>query len=818
MIKLGLLHIEEFRGIRQLDIDFNYESFAVHGPNGSGKSGVVDAVGFALSGTVARLTGAGTGSVSVRSHAPHVTAKDDPDAARVSLTFKDLDSGQVGTITRTVKDPLNFNLTPDTLELRAALESALQHPEFTLSRRELIKFILAESGKRSEEVQALLQLKKLDDNRKLLRSALTKVQNDKKSAEVTVATAKSSVELHLSITDLTPDKVKAAINPHRKTLGLTELTEVKLDTNLKDGLEEKDDEKPFDKQSALREIQAYSNETDKDPTGIATATSELITALDKLVEGSDLELLKNRSFLESGLELIEDEGICPLCDKEWRTPQELRTHLAEKIESSKELAKVDQGIATKSLSLKNAIANERTLLTQLHTLSVTWSDKVDQEIFQKRLDLLLEFDTLLKTTQGCVDIKDRLEAGELSITKETNDALYRLNTKVNKQPDTSEKVKSRSHIVIAAERWTSFANARANQEQANRADTRAKIVYDDYCSVVDKELDDLYKSVESRFSAFYSKINQDDEGGFKAEFKPSAGKLDLLVDFYGIGMFPPGAYHSEGHQDGMGICLYLALVEKIMGKNFSLSVLDDVVMSVDVNHRRQFCELLKQEFPDTQFILTTHDEIWAKQMQTTGLIKSKSDIRFRGWSVESGPVYEQGQIFWDKIDSELGNDDIPSAAHKLRRGLEAELPDIAESLSARVPYRGDAKYDLGELLSSVKGRHTELLKKAKESASSWNKKDELEKVKAIDEIRKAATLSQDKENWAVNLQVHYNDWASMSKADFEPVAKAWRELLGLFTCTNEACESWIGVSFANGKEESLRCRCGDYNLNLVKKS
>ena len=818
MIKLGLLHIEEFRGIRQLDIDFDYESFVVHGPNGSGKSGVVDAVGFALSGTVARLSGAGTGSVSVRSHAPHVKVKDDPDAARVSLTFKDLDSGQTGTITRTVKDPTNFNLAPDTSELRVALDSALQHPEFTLSRRELIKFILAEAGKRSQEVQALLQLKKLDDNRKLLRSALTKVQSDKKATELAVSNAKGSLELHLEIKDLSADKVKNAVNLHRKILGLDELSDVNLTTNLKEGLEEKDDDKPFDKQSALREINAYIDEIGKDPTAMATANNELVESLGKLVDSSDLGLLKNRSFLETGLELTEDAGICPLCDKEWRTPQELKEHLIEKIESSKELARIDQDITAKSTSLKQAISSERALLKQVHALSVLWSEKIDQELIQKRLDLLLEFDTLLKTTQSCVDIKDRLEANELEVSKEVKDTVGRLKDKISKQPDTSEKAKSSSHLIIAAERWTSFASAKGNEEQAVRAEARAKIIYDEYCAVVDNELEDLYKNVEGRFSTFYSEINQDDEGGFKAVFKPSAGKLDLLVDFYGIGMFPPGAYHSEGHQDGMGICLYLALIEKIMGKNFSLSVLDDVVMSVDVNHRRQFCELLTKEFPDTQFILTTHDEIWAKQMQTTGLIKSKSDIRFRGWSVESGPIYEQGQVFWDRIDEDLKNDDVPSAAHKLRRGLEAELPDIAELLRARVPYRGDIKYELGELLSSVKGRHSELLKKAKESANSWNKKDELEKVKSIDDLRKAATLSKDKENWATNLQVHYNSWASMGKADFEPVVKAWRDFLNLFICGNESCESWVGVTAVAGKEESLRCRCGDYNLNLVKKS
>jgi hypothetical protein len=254
-----------------------------------------------------------------------------------------------------------------------------------------------------------------------------------------------------------------------------------------------------------------------------------------------------------------------------------------------------------------------------------------------------------------------------------------------------------------------------------------------------------------------------------------------------------------------------------MGKNFSLSVLDDVVMSVDVNHRRQFCELLSKEFPDTQFIVTTHDEIWAKQMKTTGLIKTKSDIRFRGWSVDNGPIYEQGEEFWDKIATDLKNDDVPGASHKLRRGLEAELPDIAEALGAKVAYRGDAKYELGELTDAVKSRHVGLLKAAKESANSWNKKDELEKIKQLDQVRIATALSQVRENWAVNLQVHFNDWANMTVGDFKPVVKAWHEFLDLFHCSNDACESWVGVTYNAGKEESLRCRCGDYNLNLIKK-
>lgn len=817
MIKLGVLHIEEFRGIRELDLDFNYQSFAVHGPNGSGKSGVVDAIGFALTGSIARLTGTGTGSVSVRHHAPHVKTKTDPDAARVSLTFKDTVSGQEGTITRTVKEASEFTLSPDTPELRNALESALAHPEITLSRRELIKFILAESSKRSQEVQALLQLDKIEVNRKALRSALTKVDTDRKNSVSNAQLAKQAVETHLEIENASAEEVKTAINKTRKILSLDELAEVKLSTNLKEGLDDEKDEKAFDKDSATRDVATYQAKLD-DSSELAKAITKFLSTCEQITKSGDLELLKNRSFLQTGLDLIADEGICPLCDTTWKTPEELKAHLFEKIESSKELARINGEILTDATALKEILLTERALLKPVHSQSVAWQAVADQEILQGRLDLLVEFDTLLKDSVSAFGLKERLEADALSHDDELKDTVKKLYEKIAKQPDTSERSKARSHLILAAEKWSNYAKTKLTEAAAQVAADRAKVIYDTYCAVADDTLESLYSDVETRFSEFYGAINQDDEGEFKAKFKPDGAKLELLVDFYGLGMFPPGAYHSEGHQDGMGICLYLALIEKIMGDNFSLSVLDDVVMSVDVNHRKQFCELLSNEFPNTQFIITTHDEIWAKQMQTTGLIKSKSDVRFRGWSVDNGPIYEQGKVFWDKIDDSLDKDEVSAAAHTLRRGLEAELPDIAEALGARVAYRGDAKYELGDFQHSVKGRHGDLLKLAAASADSWNNQDEKDKVQNLKNIRSAAALTQDRENWAVNLQVHYNDWATMTAAEFRDVVVAWRDFLKLFMCSNEDCEIWIAVTGRPGQEESLRCRCGNYNLNLLKKS
>jgi ABC-type multidrug transport system ATPase subunit len=818
VIKILKLHIEEFRGIRKLDLELKGDSFVVHGPNGSGKSGVVDAVGFALTGTIARLTGTGTGGLSVQKHGPHVHRRDDPGAAKVALTFRDPASGQVGTIERTVKHPASFKLTPDTPELRAVLNTVEQHPELTLSRREIIKFILAEAGKRAVEVQALLQLDSLDTQRKALRTAMSKVAKDVTAAEAALANARSAVSRHLDIPTLTPSEVLRIINEKRLVLDLPALTDVALDTDFNVGVDDQSAEVPFDKPSAVADIEALTtwlNELDARDAAFAKLR-DAVGALGD--DGAILDSLKYRSFIESGISLLIDDGVCPLCDRQWDSPEQLRAHLDEKIALSKEAARLEQAVKTAANEIGPLLAAGRGVVKPVRGLAASWGTAVSQLAIEAWDEGLVALATQLISVPGVLALRDRLEAGPLPVPPELLSQLHDLLELIKAKPDTSAKAQARNHLIIAAERWNALRLARVVDEIARAAHELATTVYQTFCEVADAALTALYDDVEGRFSEFYRQINAEDERAFKAELEPSAGKLDLLVDFYGLGMFPPGAYHSEGHQDGMGVCLYLALVEKLLGTEFSFAVLDDVVMSVDSNHRRQFCELLKKEFPSVQFVITTHDVVWAKQMQSSGLISRRAQVRFHGWSVESGPAAEQGADFWDKINDDLAKDDVPAAAHKLRRGLEAELPELAEDLRARLAYRGDARYELGELLNAITGRYNDLLGKAAHAANSWNNLDAKAQVGLLKAERDKAMLAQQQEQWTINALVHYNEWADMTSADFKPVVHTWREFLELFQCDNGDCESWIVVSGSPGNEDTLRCSCGTYALNLCSKA
>lgn len=75
MITIKQIRIQEFRGIRDLTLDIQGKNYAVYGPNGTGKSGVVDAIEFALTGNLSRMSGPGTGGINTIDHGPHVDKK-----------------------------------------------------------------------------------------------------------------------------------------------------------------------------------------------------------------------------------------------------------------------------------------------------------------------------------------------------------------------------------------------------------------------------------------------------------------------------------------------------------------------------------------------------------------------------------------------------------------------------------------------------------------------------------------------------------------------------------------------------------------------
>lgn len=816
MIRVEEITVHEFRGIRELTLDLKGSNFAVCGPNGTGKSGIVDALEFALTGNISRLSGAGTGGLSVKEHGPHVDSRNKPDQAYVTLKVTIPSLGKQATIHRSVKDAKSPTITPDDADVRDVFDAVALHPEFVLSRRELIRYVLSEPGKRSKEVQALLRLDEIETLRAVLQKIANassktseQLQPPKRDAGIALATA-------LQVTDLNVVNLLAQVNARRAVLSLPEITALTATTSLKDGLAS---QAGGAAPSRVPKVQAESDlkvlaealEALADASFVADCNAAKEACEDLAKDPAALEAVSREALLRSALKLFDGDH-CPVCDTAW-APEHFKQHVDEKLEHFAEVAARRKVIEEQFQSIAEKIDSARSALAAAKKYGPLLEPAVDVTplgAYQERLvgwsNQLGAFVPLSKSID-CLSVA--------AVAPDLSETLTALAAGVAAIPEPTEQEAARDYLLIGQEKLERHRTASLELKRAQDRAAKAAKVLELYGTVTTAALDAIYKEVETAFSDLYREVNRDDESAFTAQLTPSIGKLGFDVDFYGRGHFPPGAYHSEGHQDGMGLCLYLALMGHLQKAGFTFAVLDDVLMSVDSGHRREVCNLLRAQFPDTQFIVTTHDEIWLRHMKTAGLIQPGGSAHFRKWTVDLGPTEWDDKDVWDEIEADVASGKVQAAAGTLRHYLEYFAREICHRLRAKVEFHGDAQHSLGDLLLPALAAVGDAFKQGKKAANSWGNQPVVEAIAAQEAIFAEARKATNVDEWQLNKAVHYNEWASLHKADFEPVVAAFKQLVSVLKC--QTCSEVFYITPAFGNKEAFRCRCGIVNVSLLSK-
>lgn len=812
MIHIESLSIRSFRGIKRLDLSFGRKSFGICGDNGTGKSGVVDAIEFALTGNITRLTGEGFQGISVKVHGPHVDSREEPQNSIVALTGFLPSLNKTVTIERSMRRPQEPTITPTDEDVLKVVVKLAEHPEFALSRRDILKYVLARPGDRSKEVQDLLRI----DDVGTVRIGFQKLENSCKSevgkAEAEVEAATSRLIAALQIPELKGELLLKAVNERRAILGLEPLYALEKDTSLKSGVAAPvgGAKKPdFSKKSAMTDMETLIALVDGvDAVELSNSMAKVISTLQRFERNPTLLLnLKRQAFLKTGLGFVVDD-VCPLCDKEWDMGA-LKAHLQKKVDEASNAVKAKEEMSPDVLRIQKAITHLSSLIGGAERYGRALS--VPEGILPEWKGKLQVLSAQLTGLDDVSTIRPSLENGWRQLPSEGKGVLASVMEKVKTMPEASKEDEAKEFLILCQERLDVYREQRRRHSVAKEQYAVALKVSKAYTKSAEDVLKGLYQEVEGDFSRYYRLINHD-EAAFKGELIPSVGKLGFDVDFYGRGMFPPGAYHSEGHQDGMGLCLYLALMKKIMGEQFNFAVLDDVLMSVDVGHRKAVCRLLSTEFPVTQFIFTTHDTVWLKHMISEGIVSNKTVVHFRNWTVDDGPTVWDSKDLWTEIAEDLDKGDVPGAAHKLRRSLEFIFHELAGELRAKVEYRAGAIYDLGELLPPVCGAWQNLLEKAIKAAESWGKDDKVAVLKGVlDDLKDKLAKSQ-VEQWLINKAVHYTEWANFQKGDFQSVVAAFRGLVDCFRCAG--CQSWVRVNPPSGEREMLNCDCDTFGYTL----
>lgn len=819
-MKLVELEISNIRGVKHLKLIQNGKNFVVYGPNGSGKSTVVDAIDFLLTGQIKRLTGEGTGELSLRKHGPHIDSEPKEAIVRGLIKLQGLDDPIE--VERCMEQPTKL-IYDKSIEsyLKPILELA-KRSHYILTRKEILNYITSSPSNRAQQIQDLLNLNEIEIIRKKLVKISNKFKHDRDSLKNSLDLSKKGLFEVVNIEIYDEKKIIDFINHNRQILRGNLITELSIE-EIKLNLHPpsiKREQYIQDPKFLIKTIETLIiNLESKSQKRIREIENDLTKSIGKLKSISiNMKDVKELELIKLGLELIEPTGDCPLCKIPWEVGA-LQIFLTKRLSEINELNVILNKIKNETQELKlitsNILEGINNIIDNRKKISIK-----DISKFQSWMKKLREFFALInQPLENVVKMDFRsYNLNKILFPENIYEDLdhIRVNFVFDSFKLTPEQ-KAWDNLTKLVENLKVYFLTIENLKLKREIYNRAEILKESYLNARDKVLRNLYDTIRERFEELYKKIHGLDEDQFKSNLEPDGAGIKFEVDFYGKGNYPPHALHSEGHQDSMGICLYLALAEKVNEGLINLIILDDVVMSIDSGHRRSICNILKSFFPHFQFIITTHDKTWMNQLKTEKVILSKNLIEFYNWNIKTGPKHNNLETdIWVNIYDYLNKRNIPNAAFTLRRGLEQFFSIICDNLQVKVVYKINGRYELGNFLSPAISIYKKLLKKAKISAESWGKKEEFEELNTQSSIVSQIFSRTHAEQWAVNAAVHYNNWADLSLNDFEPVVEAFEDLCQLFLC-NE-CGGYIQLLKDSSMQDvNISCACGGFYWNLIKK-
>ncbi|MFZ0441503.1 MAG: AAA family ATPase [Methanobacterium sp.] len=812
-MKLLELEIHNFRGIRDLTIEPQGKNFLIYGPNGSGKSAVVDALDFLLTGQISRMKGRGTKDITLKKHGPHVDYPAEDAWIKAKVKIHGLD--EPVEIKRSLDRPNSLICEDSIRDLINPVIELASRGQHVLTRREILNYVTADSGTRGKQIQTLLKITDVEKTRNILVKVKNTLKNDFIGAKSSLNTISAVIISNVGLKNYDEGLILGFVNTNRSTLNAGPLKDLKS-ASIKEGIEAQILSSDIAVNTQLLKLdieKLHEINSDKNKKNITDIDLELRELKAKISSDHRMEdTLEHLKLTRLGLDLLGPEGNCPLCDTPWET-ENLSEHLKHKIEIFKDAAQnldrlselTDELIleVNHTLASLNEIMNSAEILeleTELNVLK-SWNNEL------KKLLFVLEAEEYPNPKFNEKMVEVLLTPVNLDVIL---DNIY--SAAIEKTPEPSEEQTAWDNLTRLEENLKNHEKSIDYCSKSFESYKKSEILYKTFLESRDNILNQLYTEIKDRFVELYRELHLDDEMEFKAIIVSEGAGVDFKVDFHGRGVNPPNALHSEGHQDSMGICLYLALAERLTKGFIDIIILDDVMMSVDAPHRREICNLLANFFKGRQFFITTHDQTWARQLQSEGVIKARNRIEFSNWTIENGPSVNISGDIWEEIDDDLERNDIPSAAAKLRRGSEEYFTQVCAALHAPVRFNLSGQYELGDLLSGAISEYRSELKHAKDAANSWGNDEEMERLIKIDDLSKNVFKRFNMERWAVNPALHYNQWADFTPQDFKPVVDIFSKLFSIFQC--DKCGTLLHLVINGPRPEAVKCNCGKVNWNL----
>ncbi len=703
-VKIKKISIRAFRGIPDLELELDGKSLLLEGETGSGKSSIVEALEYFFTGTVSHLEGVQV--LSLRRHGPHVNFT--PQDVNIDITF---DPGNIF-LSRTFASAPS---PPD--ELKDYFE-VTEEGTFILHRSQILEFITVQPAERFRVIGSIIGVEPLDNvelEMMRLRDDL-KGNLESKSSQQRQALQSLSTILSAEVTDV--DSVVPALNNMLQAAGLPLISSLnELDAYA---------EAILGKMGSAERLHALTevSETAKGlfiSQGTVEQLRDFNNGVTELLEDEVKGDLRIANLLETGKSVIEQERmkICPLCEHPI-CRQRVLQRIAERRKTLRDLSDKASEIRKASVPIRNDLEATANKLDHI----IRRTEQFD-ELSEERDKLGTAWDSLkafIHKVARASALEAEIPIQEISQQKDELDCLAAaISTKCNELLESiglTEEEKKGFKVLRLVEqvrnKVSDISELRCEVKAYEKYFEQTEKIYSAFSKTKKTKIQEIYNIIQEDIEGFYSTLHPN-EPHKNIQLSVAFGRrasTELTMESFGRKGEDPRALASEGHLDSLGLCIFLAFVKKF-NERCSLIVLDDVVTTLDTNHRENVCKLLIEQFGDKQLIVTTHDGVWYEELRAAqrayGVDGDFKNMVILGWNVDAGPTIRPYKPRWEIIEEKIADTDKHGAGNEGRQYLEWLLEEICEVMEASVPFRRSGRYRISELLVPAKKRLEKLI-------------------------------------------------------------------------------------------------------------
>ena len=704
--KIRGIRFRPFRGLPNYTCELDGKSVVILGGTGKGKSAIVDGIEFFFSGSLRRFHGRGSGNIDADAAMHHVLEADPPSVEFLFTPTNEsikrtLGGGVLAASHQSVQDYMD------------------QHPPveaFVLRRSQLLEFIHDQDAERYQKYIRLLGLDDIDSAQRSFAEAEDMIGNgcarcQGALTDVLQLFAEPGADwLPTNLSDILAKCTEMA-----RPFGVTSLTQWQHLDGAISALDAKRSKETKQRIDGLNlAIDRLRVEIPGEIENAASAVNRLHEELGKM-EARSGEVARGQ-IIEEALRYFREhpEVIeCPLCEQRLEEGyQAVFKRLEERNRALGELRNLEVERSQKLDALITALQRVLDELAKEREQDYSLYPGEYAQVLVQHYEAMQEWIKVVKS------IKERRSTEPVTVPPNIG-AVRSARSEISSslanerdaliQPDAIalekavgflQRAKEKEVDIRAAESAGDYSvNLRYAVHDAHEAFSRAREV----------AVQAVFDTIAEKVLCYYRKLHEPGDADGSSECtdlsltstsRAAAGGLQLAIEFLGrVKACDPRAFLSEGHLDSLGLCLYLATV-RMFNNSGSLLVLDDILTSIDKEHRHRVAELLLESFSDFQLVITTHDEYWFDLLQSKILARGEQDRwkfkRIARWTLEKGPESSAYEGTWDWIQSNLVEEAYRQLGGSLRLVLEDFLKRVADKMELKVRYHVDGKYVAGD--------------------------------------------------------------------------------------------------------------------------